>query len=335
MKTSLLAVAVFVCLLSTCFAQATPKESLLILSKSEQKVSIIDPATLKVVATAPVGPDPHEIIASSDGKLAYVSNYLSAQGYAMAVIDLIAQKPLPSVELQGLKGPHGLHYAGGKVWFTIEGSKAAASYNPSTGKIDWVMGTGQNATHMIYVFDDLKRVITSNISSATMSFLIKTMSQAPPGAPARENWEQYLVNVGGRTEGFDVSPDGREVWGASATDGTVAIIEVATRKLTETIQTNTKSANRLKFTPDGKLVFISSLTLPDVVVIDAATRKEVKRIPVGRGAAGIQMQPDGKRVFVACTPDNYVAVIDTDTMTVTGHIDAGRQPDGMAWATRK
>ena len=94
-------------------------------------------------------------------------------------------------------------------------------------------------------------------------------------------------------------------------------------------------ANRLKFTPDGKLVFVSTLSGPDVTVIDAATRKPVKRIPVGHGAAGIQMQPDGARAYVACTPDDYVVVIDVKTLAVTGRIEAGKQPDGLAWVVRK
>jgi len=60
----------------------------------------------------------------------------------------------------------------------------------------------------------------------------------------------------------------------------------------------------------------------------------VKRVKVGRGAAGIQMQPDGSVVYVACTPDDYVAIIDLKSLEVIGHLDAGKQPDGMAWATR-
>ncbi len=73
---------------------------------------------------------------------------------------------------------------------------------------------------------------------------------------------------------------------------------------------------------------------PNVSIIDAATRAVVKRVKVGRGAAGIQMQPDGSVVYVACTPDDYVAIIDLKSLEVTGHLDAGKQPDGMAWATR-
>jgi len=71
------------------------------------------------------------------------------------------------------------------------------------------------------------------------------------------------------------------------------------------------------------------------VILDAKTRQVVKRVKIGGGAAGIQMQPDGSRAFVACTPDNYVAVIDLKSLEVAGHIDAGGQPDGMAWAVRR
>ncbi len=103
----------------------------------------------------------------------------------------------------------------------------------------------------------------------------------------------------------------------------------------KTLDAHVEGANRLKFTPDGKLVFISTLQGPDLTIFNAATRAEVKRVKVGRGAAGIQMQPDGTRAFVACTPDGYVTVIDLKSLEVTGHLDAGKQPDGMAWAVRQ
>jgi YVTN family beta-propeller protein len=74
---------------------------------------------------------------------------------------------------------------------------------------------------------------------------------------------------------------------------------------------------------------------PDLVILDARTRRELKRLNIGRGAAGIQMQPDGALAYVACTPDDYVAVIDLKSLQVAGHIDAGRQPDGLAWVVRR
>jgi DNA-binding beta-propeller fold protein YncE len=80
---------------------------------------------------------------------------------------------------------------------------------------------------------------------------------------------------------------------------------------------------------------IATLSGPELVIVDVATRKVSKRLKIGTGAAGIEMDPNGNRAFVACTPDNYVAVIDLKTMEIVGKIDAGGEPDGMAWASRK
>jgi YVTN family beta-propeller protein len=148
------------------------------------------------------------------------------------------------------------------------------------------------------------------------------------------NWVQTVVPVGRGDEGFDVSPDGKEIWTANAQDGTVSIIDIVSKKVTATLDANVRSANRLKFTPDGKLVLISMLGVPEVVVLDAATHNPVKRIKIVGGAAGIQMQPDGSRAFVASTQGNQVEVIDLKTLSVSSHIDAGGGPDGMAWAIR-
>ena len=133
-------------------AQATPKAALLALSKQDHTLSIVDPADLHIVATVPVGDDPHEVIASADGKTAYVSNYGFGAFHTLAVIDLVGQKRLDSIDLGALRGPHGLDFKQGKVWFTAEAAKAIGSYDPASGKIDWIMGTGQDRTHMIYVF---------------------------------------------------------------------------------------------------------------------------------------------------------------------------------------
>lgn len=329
-------------------AQKAPKETLLALSKRDHTLSIVDPGSLKVLAKVPVGNDPHEVVASTDGRTAYVSNYGFGTYNTLAVIDLVEQKPLPQIDLGALRGPHGLAFAGGKVWFTAEVAKAIGSYDPTVSKLDWILGTGQNRTHMILVSEDLKRIITTNTVSATVSIIEKSAARAPgpppgmppgpnnppgppPGAPGGD-WEETVVRVGNGSEGFDVSPDGREIWVGNARDGTISIINVATKNVTETLDANVRGANRVKFTPDGSRVLVSSLGAPDLVVLDASSRKEIKRIKLGRGSAGILMQPDGVRAFVACSPDNYVAVIDLKSLEVTGHLDVGPEPDGLAWA---
>jgi len=147
------------------------------------------------------------------------------------------------------------------------------------------------------------------------------------------------VPAGKGVEGFDISPDGKEIWAANARDATVTIIDVAAKKAVQTLPIPVMGANRLKFTPDGKRVLISGLGAragdSSLVVIDASTRKEVKQLNLGGGAAGILIAPDGARAYVAVSPNDKVAVIDLKTLEVVGQIDAGKQPDGLAWAVQK
>ncbi|MBV8812701.1 MAG: YncE family protein, partial [Acidobacteriaceae bacterium] len=154
--------------------ESTPREILLALSKNDHTLAIVDPSTLKVVARMPVGNDPHEVVASSDGKLAYVSNYGGGAYNTLAVLDLVEHKALPSIDLGPLRGPHGLAFVGGKTWFTAEAAKATGRYDPVIKKVDWIMGTGQNRTHMIFVFEDMKRIVTTNVSSGTVSMIEKS-----------------------------------------------------------------------------------------------------------------------------------------------------------------
>lgn len=336
-------------------AHPTPKVSLLVLSKQDHTLAIVDPATLGVVARIPVGEDPHEVIASTDGATAYVSNYGFGAYHTLSVVDLIHQKRLPTIDLGALRGPHGLAFVQGKVWFTAEAAKAIGSYNPATGKIDWIMGTGQNRTHMLYVFPNARRILTTNVNSATVTIMEKVDARPgpppgmppggnpPPGAPHGHgfgpppsppggDWQLTVVPVGRGSEGFDVSPDGKEAWVANAGDGTISIIDIAAKKVTATLDADVPGANRLKFTPDGRMVLVSAG--PDFVILDAATHQVIKRLVTGHGSGGVLVQPDGKRAYESCGPDNYVAVIDLKTLEVVGHIYAGGGPDGLAWAVR-
>jgi YVTN family beta-propeller protein len=330
----------FTCAVINCTAQPVPKVSLLALSKSDHTLAIIDPVTLRVIARVPVGADPHEVIASSDGKTAYVTNYGGGSLHELNVIDLVAQKPLTNIDTRPLMGPHGIVFVGGKVWFTAEGSKAVGRYDPATGKLDWSMGTGQDRTHMIYVTADGKKIYTTNVSAGTVSILVDSLLQPapsptgfiPPGAKPHLDWVQTVIPVAKGSEGFDVSPDGRELWTAASGDGSISIIDIASMKLSGKIDAKALGANRLKFTPDGRLVLISSLGTGDLFIYNAVTHQLLKKLSTGHGAAGILVAMDGSRAFVGCSADNYVAIIDLVKMEVVNHLSVGGVPDGLAWA---
>lgn len=376
MKLFKAASAISLCLAGTfsLHAAATPANALLVLEKEQNSLVIVDPASLSIVARVPAGNDPHEVAVSDDGKTAYISNY--SGGNTISVVDLVAQKALAPIDLGALRSPHGLDFKGGKLYFTAEGAKVVGRFDPATQKIDWVTGTGQDRTHMVIVTSDLKTVLTSNVSSATISVLQQAApgqgrgpGGPPPGGPGRgpgggsgrgpggpppgfgpgggsgrggrgpgggqPDWAITNIPVGQGSEGFDLTPDGKELWVANAQDQTISIIDIAQKKVVQQLP-STPSANRLKITLDGKYAFVSNLNNDGgVLIVDVATRKAVRTIKTEGSSEGLLMSPDGTKVYTTLNGLDSVAVIDLKTMAITGTVKTGRGPDGLAWAARK
>ena len=320
-----MSVCAAIALAAPLFAADTPSPALLILDK-EGALAIVDPATREIVAKVRTGEGPHEVEASTDGRLAFVSNYgSSTPGSTLSVIDLVGQKELHRVDLGVLRRPHGLAFAGGKLYFTCETNKIIGRYDPATNQVDWLLGTGLNGTHMVKLNAEMNQIYTANIGSNAIGIFDRTGAM---------DWSQTIVPVGKGPEGFDVTPDGKELWAAHSQDGGVSIINLFTKTVVHTFSVQTKRSNRLKFTPDGRLVLISDLSAGELLVLERETRKVVKRMPVGKQLAGILVQPDSTKAYVAATGDNSVAVIDLKTLDLVNRIAPGVGPDGMAWAVR-
>ena len=315
--------------LSVVAIAQTPRPALLVLDKDDSKLAIVDPASLKVVARVPAGDDPHEVVVSDDGAVAFVSNY-GAFGkplHTISVIDLVRQQALPAIDLGALLAPHGIDAASGKIYFTAEMSKVVGRIDPASRQVDWVLGLGQNRTHMVKVGKRGDAIYTSNVFSDSISVIEKD--------PSMQGWRETVIPVGKGPEGFDVSPDGKELWAANSHEGTISVVDLTSKQVAQVLKVPTKFANRLKFTPDGRTVLITDLGTGDLVFLDAKARKEIKRISVGKGCAGILMVPDGSRAFVAVSRDDKIAVVDLKSLTVTAEFSTGKGPDGMAWLPAK
>ena len=320
---SLLAVLQLTLVICLTASADDPQSYLLVLNKAENTLAIIEPQDYKTVAKVPVGEGPHEVIASADGKLAFVANYgtQTVLGSSISVIDLAAKKELRRVDLGPLRRPHGIVEVGGKIYFTCEVNRVIARYDPAADKVDWVMGTGQDATHMLVATADGKKIYTANIRSNTVTAFDLS---APP-------LKVTQIAVGNQPEGIALAPDGQELWVGQNADGKLSIIDTATNKVKETVQVGGVPI-RVKFTPDGKRVLVSSAQSGELIVLDAATRKEVKRIAVGETPVGILVTPDGKRAFVATMQSGNVTAVNLGDLSVIKKIEPGQGPDGLAWA---
>lgn len=305
----------------TAAAALAPAQTLLVLNK-EGSLAIVDPASKKILGTVRVGDQPHEVDVSADGKLAFVTNYGTGPGgNTLSVVDLAARSE-KRIDIAPLTRPHGIWAVGNKAYFTAEANRIVGRYDAATNKIDMLLGTGQASTHMVLALKDESKLFTANITANTI-----TIAERSGGGA----WNTTAIEVGQGPEGFDLSPDGKQLWAANSRDGSVSIIDIAAKKVVNTFNIQTKRSNRLKFSPDGRLVLVSDLDAGELVILEHATRKDLKRLKLGRGLAGILITPDSARAYCAATGDNNVAVVDLKTLELVDRIQTGVGPDGMAW----
>ncbi len=316
------AISVLAALVASVAPTFVAAAQLLVLNKSDATLSFVDTETGKASKTIATGEGPHEIELSSDGKLAFVSNYgARTAGHTLSVIDVAKQTERERVDLKDLLRPHGLSFANGYAYFTAEDSQSIGRYDPKSQRVDWTFETGEDRTHMILATRDGKKLYTTNMGSNTVSVIEQRDGK----------WQQTLITVGKGPEALDLSPDGRELWTAHSQDGGVSIIDPSTNKVIHTFDAKTKRSNRLKFTPDGRHVLVSDLSGGELVILDAKKRSEIARLALGRSPTGILIEPNGKHAFVAVSGENHIAVVDLSAMRIVRTIQTGNNPDGMAW----
>ncbi len=320
-----LSLGAFVSWLSIASAQAPSFGRLLVLLRDASALAIVDPASRTVLARVPTGRDPHEVTASADGRLAFVASMVDG----ISVIDIAAQEEIRRVDPGPGSRTHDVLFAGGKVYFTIEGYKSIGRYDPSTDEIDWTLGIGQDGTHLLVLNRETDTLFMPNTRSNTVTMVENIM------AGPSESKLTVIPIPGELPEGIDLSPDGREVWTATRNDGGVSIIDVASRTVVQTLNLGMKDANRLKFTPDGRVLIIDG-EAASLVVLDAASREEIKRVtlgPVDTGDGAVLVSPDGTRAYLGLRAADRVAVLDLTTLEVTHEMPMGdgAGPGCMYW----
>lgn len=314
---------VLLILLALSFATVFAKETLVVVNRDAAALQIIDPVAMKVLATVPTGEGPHEVVISSDGKTAIVSNYGGQKaGSSLSIIDLETQKETKRVDLLPMMRPHGLVEISGKIYFTAEVNNLVGRYDLAGGKIDWLIGTGQTASHMLVVTPDQKRVYTANVASDTVTAI--EFGGVPPAGSKITH-----IPVGKQPEAIDISPNGKEVWVGLNAEEAIDVIDTSTNKVVENIKIGQRPY-RIRFTPNGNQVVATFPNSKELLIYDVASRKEAKQISLENFPLGLIFSKDGKLAFVSTTQADFVLKIDLEKGEVIGKVATGKASDGIA-----
>ena len=296
--------------------------TLIVTNKGPATATIIDVATGQVLATLPTGNGPHEVVLSSNGRTAVVTDYGTGTGPTLTVIDVPGKRVARTISLGQYTAPHGIVYLPGDslVAVTSERTNNVVIVAVASGEVRKAIPTTKRGSHMVGVTGDGRRAWTGDMGDHTVSEL-----DVVAGTYVRS------IPVPNQPEAINVTPDGREVWVGSNQTGKVSVVDPATGTVT-TAAEGVSWPYRVLFTPDAKTVVIPDLRNHEVRFLDRASRRELSRLSLpGGGPQGVIMTPDGRYLLESLSAESRVVVIDMRTRTIAGYIPAGQTPDGIAY----
>ena len=319
--------------IAICSALATAQQSrLLVAEKGAQSLAIVDPASGKVLVSVPEGGiTGHEVIASADGKRAFVPIYGNSgvgkpgtDGTNIAVIDVASHKVVGNIGFDHGIRPHCpmIGPKDGRLYVTTELDKTITIIDPKALKIVGTLPTGQPESHMLVLSHDGRRAYTANVGPGTVSVIDIAARKVIKVIPVSKN-----------TQRISISPDDKWVFTADQTKPQMAVIDTATNTVAKWIPMEGIGYGSA-VTPDGRSLLVA---LPDqnkVAVIDSKTMQVARTVSVADYPQEVLVRPDGTAAYVSCEKANAVAEIDTATWKVTRTIPTGKDADGLAWAGR-
>jgi len=324
-----LGIAAAVVVLTVPLLSAATQVRIIQTNSAGDRVSLIDPATNKVVGEIRDIEANHGAVASPDGARIYISNESMSTLDVADVKTLKVTKRIPlsghpnniSISRDGRRVYVGIIQAPGGVDVIDTASFQMVKTIPTKGSI-----------HNTYVTPDGKYVVAGSIQGKTINVI-----DAKTEEPA---WTLEL-DLGIRPMTFSANPDGSTKWifaQLSAFNG-FAVVDFATHKEIRRIKNpdlppgkseipeGADPSHGMAVTPDQKILVVCSrlnnalytYSLPELNVVGTMFLG-------GMGAAWVTLTPDGKTAYVANAVTNNVSAVDIKSMKEVALIPVGFVP---------
>ncbi len=326
--------AVMILAASTHSSEGSPKKArkglLLVANKGDRTLGIIDLDSGRQLAAIPEGGvTGHEVIASPDGRFAYVPIYgdsgvgkAGSDGSSLVVVDLAARKVIGHLAFGHGVRPHCPMFGpkNGLLYVTTELDNTVSVIDPRVLKVVGSVPTGQAESHMLAISRDGRRGYTANVGPGTVSAL------------DLENRKTIaVIPISGQTQRISLSADDKLAFTADQTKPRLAVIDTATNKLRQWIALPGPGYGTAP-TPDGRFLIVAIPSRSLVAVVELHSMEVVRSIDVPRAPQEVLISPDGRGAYVSCDASHQIAEIAIQDWTVKRLIEAGRGADGLAWA---
>jgi YVTN family beta-propeller protein len=277
-------------------------------------VSVIDPATMRVVDRFNVGVRPHHVTPSWDLTKLYVNN---TEGNSLTVIDPRTGRPTGSIPITD---PYNLYFTpdGAKAIVVAERYQRLDFYDPN----DWtflksVSIPWPGVDHGDFSADGRYFFASTEFSGQVVKVDTETMTLVARGS------------VGSLPIDVKMSPDGTVLYVANQGRHGVSLVDPDTMAEIGFLRTGT-GAHGLNVSRDAATLFVSNRMEGTISVVDFATRTVRQTWRVGGSPDMIQVSGDGSQLWVSNRFHGSVSVIDTTNGRVIATIPTGAGAHGVS-----
>ncbi|MGW0935240.1 YVTN family beta-propeller repeat protein [Streptomyces sp. NPDC002666] len=295
-------------------------------------VSVIDPATYKVIETIPVGRQPQHVVPSWDLKTLWVNNDV---GDSLTAIDPATGKAGKTVDVSD---PYNLYFTPNGKYSIVMASMDRElvfrdAHTMKTAKTVPVSCAGVN--HADFSADGRYFIVSCEFSGELLKVdtakmeivgqqklpfkgaMPQDVKLSPDGSTfyiadmmANGMWvldgERFttpeLLPTGKGCHGLYVSRDAKEMYISNRGEGSVSVFDFAQKKLAKKWHLpNGGSPDMGGVSADGKVLWLSGRYDAEVYAIDTTTGKQLARIPVGSGPHGLAVYPQPGRYSLGHT----------------------------------
>ena len=270
-------------------------------------LTVVDLATMKPVATIPIGGKPAGVAVSNDGARAYVT---SPEGKYLSVIDTRERRVLRQIPLEG--GPLGLAVApeGRRVY-------VADMYDGRLYAVDPDKGVAATA-HVgltpsgVAVTSDGRLILVALRDANKIAFL--------DAASFEKTGE---VEVGQHPFGVTIDAAGKLAYTANVESDDVSVVDLAERRVVATVKVGKRPY--CVALAQGR-AFVTDQYAETVSVFDTETFAPVAKVEVGEYPEGIAASRDGKTIYVANWFSDELWSIAADSLEVVAKAKTGDGP---------
>jgi YVTN family beta-propeller protein len=307
-------------------------------SGSSNNISVIDPATNRVVAEVAGVPINHGAAASPDGRQLY---FTSEAEQTLHVVDGKTLQTTKKIALSGRPNNISISRDGSRVYVGITSAPGAVDVIDTKALEKAKSIPTKGGIHNTYVTPDGRYVVAGSIAGKLMTVIDATTEE-----PA---WTLFTEGV--RPMAFETNADGstKRIFVQLSDVHGFAVVDFAQRKEVARVMLpndvpedkvdkgpfNASPSHGIGVAPDGKTLWVTSRPNAKVYVYALPALTLLGSADLGGRPDWVTFTPDSTRVYIATENRDTTVALDVETRTVLSKIPVGKAPKRIITVTMR